>query len=82
MVEVGVGQHHRIERRHIEIKRAVVQRFQRARPLKHAAIDQNALTAQRELHAGPGDGLRRAMKADLQRMGLRGLVGQYPLHRL
>ena len=75
MVDMGMGQHHRLNARDIEIKRAVVQRLQRARTLIQAAVDQDVPPVQGQLHAGPGHGLRRAVEGQLKAGMGRGLAG-------
>ena len=46
MIEMGVGQQHRIDRGRIELERLGIRAFGLATALEHAAIDQHARSLQ------------------------------------
>lgn len=66
MVDMGVGQDHRVDLLRIEGKVLAIQGFQAARSLEQAAIDQHPRAAQRELHARTCHGPRRSVESQRQ----------------
>ena len=70
MVDMRVGQHHRIDLARIEAEGPGVQPFQRARSLEQAAIDQHPRVAAGKFVAGPCHGARRAVEAQFQKESL------------
>ena len=69
MVDVGMGQDHRVDLGRIEPERAGVQPLQRARALEQPAVDQNAPVPQREFVAGTGHGARGPVQRQGQVLG-------------
>ena len=61
MVHVGVREQDRIDFRWIEGEGFAIERFDRARPLEEAAIDEDAPPPQRHLEAGARNGTGGAM---------------------
>lgn len=71
VVDVGVGQHHEVERRRIEGEVAVVELPQGLVALEQAAIDQEGDAVAHQSVAGARDHPRRAVEAQLHRAGFR-----------
>ena len=68
VVDMGVGQHHGIDMTRIERERLGIEPLQRARALKHAAVDKNARLAGNELVAGTGYRARSTVECERERL--------------
>ena len=64
MIDMGVGEENRVDPGRIEGEGLMIERFERARALEHAAIDEQPPSAMLDLEAGSGHGLRRAVDGD------------------
>ena len=64
VIDMGMGQQHRVDVGGAKWKRAVVQRLQRLRPLEQAAVDQQAAGRGLEQIAGAGHGAGGAAESD------------------
>ena len=77
MVDVGVAQHHGVQRAGIEGKGVFVARFGFAAALDQAAVQQDAPAGGLDQVHGPGDLARRAVEMDLHGNSLSSRCRQY-----
>ncbi len=67
MIDMGMGQHDRVDLGRVEAEGAVVQGFKRARSLEQPAVDKDGPVAQPQFHARARDRACRAVECQSQR---------------